>query len=114
MYDYIPHMCLVPMEARKGAGSPGTEVQMVITTMWLLGSKPRSSAGTTRTGPLSYITPVMRQVMLLRHWTLLSNPAWFDFLISFYVSREIFVDKTKQLFFICNREIDRSYLIYSV
>lgn len=52
--------------------------------------------------------------MLLRHWILLSNPAWFDFLISFYVSCEIFVDKTKQLFFICNREIDRSYLIYSL
>lgn len=54
MYDYILLMCLVPMEARKGAGSPGTEVQMVITTMWLLGTKPRSSAETTRTAPLSY------------------------------------------------------------
>lgn len=26
MYVYVPHACLVPMEARKGMGLPGTEV----------------------------------------------------------------------------------------
>lgn len=44
--SYATHMCLVPVESRKGIRSLGVDLQIIVrTTVWVVETKPRSSAG---------------------------------------------------------------------
>jgi hypothetical protein len=40
----VPHVCLMPVEARRGLGPWELELEMIVRHMWALGLKPGSSA----------------------------------------------------------------------
>lgn len=47
MYIYVPYVCLVPMEAKRGHWVSRTKIQIVISKHRVLGTEPESSAKAT-------------------------------------------------------------------